>query len=56
MLWRLRLSRWVPPACWVLVVAYVGLSVVWYLWVRDVTYVYEAQAALMTPYPGRMTP
>lgn len=47
MLWKLRVSRWVPLACWVLVLAYMGLSVVWYLWVQDVTYAYETQAAII---------
>jgi hypothetical protein len=49
LLWRLRLSRWAPPACWVLVIAYVGLSVIWYQWVRDVNYIYETQAAVAVP-------
>jgi hypothetical protein len=48
-LWRLRLSRWVPAALWLLVFAYVALSVMWYLWVKDVTYIYETQASAATP-------
>jgi len=54
-LWRLRLSRWVPAALWVLVFAYGGLSVMWYAWVKDVTYIYETQAAVVSPSPGPHT-
>jgi len=48
-LWRLRLNRWVPAALWLLVFAYVGLSVMWYLWVKDVTYIYETHASAAMP-------
>jgi len=48
-LWRLRACRWVPAALWVLVFAYVGLSAVWYVWVKDVTYIFETQAAVAQP-------
>jgi hypothetical protein len=45
MLWKLRHSRWAIPACWVLVIAYSGLSVLWYIWVRDVTISLEVPMA-----------
>ncbi len=45
MLWKLRQSRWAVPACWVLVTAYSELSVVWYIWVRDVTVSLEVPMA-----------
>ena len=37
MLWKLRRTGWTIPACWLLISAYAALSVVWYLWVQDIT-------------------
>ena len=34
LIWRSRQSRLAVPACWVLVIAYVALGVVWYFWVQ----------------------
>jgi hypothetical protein len=39
MLWRVRRSGWAVPACWLLIVAYTGLALLWYLWVRDILHV-----------------
>src|SRR4051812_7898703 len=30
LLWRVRENRWVVPACWLLFIAYIGLSILWY--------------------------
>jgi hypothetical protein len=45
MLWRLRRCPWAPAACWIVVAAYVTLAVLWYLWVREVTWSYETRLA-----------
>jgi hypothetical protein len=45
MLWRLRRCAWAPAACWIVVTAYVSLAVLWYLWVREVTWSYETRIA-----------
>jgi hypothetical protein len=37
MLWKLRSSRWVVPACWLLVITYAALGLVWYDWVQNIT-------------------
>ena len=37
LIWRSRQSKLAVPACWVLVVAYVALGVVWYLWAQTAT-------------------
>ena len=37
MLWKLRTSRWVVPACWLLVITYALLGLVWYDWVQNIT-------------------
>ena len=42
-LWRLRKSAWAAPACWILVIAYSALTVVWYLWSLAVSQGLEAQ-------------
>src|SRR5262249_7600851 len=31
-LWKLRWSRWSIVGCWVLIIAYSWLGVVWYVW------------------------
>jgi hypothetical protein len=45
-LWKLRNNRFAPAGCWILVAAYAGLGLVWYLWVRDVSFSMEAQMNL----------
>ena len=37
LIWRSRRSKLAVPACWVLVVAYVALGIVWYLWAQTAT-------------------
>ena len=46
MLWRVRKSGWAGPACWLLVLVYAGLGVLWYEWVREVLSMYEMRLAL----------
>jgi hypothetical protein len=46
MLWRLRGSSWAAPACWLLVAANVGMSVLWYLWSREMIFTYETRLAM----------
>ena len=45
MLYRVRRSGWAIPACWLLITAYCALSIMWYLWMRDVTWSLEARLA-----------
>lgn len=49
MLWRLRHSRWALPGCWVLLVVYTGLALVWLSWVQHVNYSYETIMVTGTP-------
>ena len=35
-LWKCRRSTWAVPACWVLVIAFTALGVVWCIWVGNV--------------------
>lgn len=37
MIWKLRNSRLAIPACWILLAAYTGLSILWYTWVQMIT-------------------
>jgi len=34
-LWKVRRSSWAPGACWLLVIVYVWLSIVWCAWTND---------------------
>ena len=43
MLWRLRRSGWAIPACWLLIVAYSALAVLWYVWISDIMGFLEAR-------------
>jgi hypothetical protein len=49
MIWRLRHSRLAIPACWILFLAYAGLAVIWYIWVRDVTFGGELRFSQLAP-------
>lgn len=49
LLWRVRRSLWAVPACWVLVVTYVGLAVMWCVWVRDANATMEIVLTSATP-------
>ncbi len=49
MLWKLRRCRLTIPACWVLVIAYVWLGVVWIQWVQTVNQVFEVRLTSAVP-------
>src|SRR5436305_1007934 len=46
LLWKVRRSRWVVPACWLLLAVYVGLSVMWWMWVSDASQAMEMRLTL----------
>ena len=48
LIWKLRGSRLAVPACWILMIAYSVLSIMWYMWVQDVTAVYEIHLSMPT--------
>jgi hypothetical protein len=45
MMWKLRQSRWAVPACWLVIVAHIALSVLWYFWLREVVLIYQTRIA-----------
>ena len=49
LLWKVRENKLVIPACWLLFVTYVGLSVLWYLWVSSVNHDMEVRIANALP-------
>jgi hypothetical protein len=49
MLWKLRESKLAVPACWLLLIAYSYLGLVWYHWVTDVNHYYEQQITSAFP-------
>ena len=49
LLWKLRYSRLAVPACWLLLAAYICLSVRWYEWVSDVNKDLEVQTTSAVP-------
>jgi hypothetical protein len=49
LLWKLRYCRLTIPACWVLFIAYVSLSVVWVQWVHMVNAAFEVRLSSALP-------
>jgi hypothetical protein len=49
LLWKVRRSLWAVPACWVLVATYMGLAVMWCMWMRDATAAMEIVLTSATP-------
>ncbi len=47
-LWKVRRSAWAPRACWLLIVVYVWLSIVWCVWTRDFSTVVENDVRVPT--------
>jgi len=43
MLWRLRHSRLALAACWFIVAANCALTLLWYLWSKEVIFTYETR-------------
>jgi hypothetical protein len=50
LLWRCRASRLVIPACWLLLAAYVSLSVIWYVWMSDTNHHLEYRLTNAIPF------
>jgi Domain of unknown function (DUF5658) len=49
LLWKVRRSRWAVPACWLLLAAYVILSIMWCEWVKDANMMMEMRLASPIP-------
>ena len=49
LLWKVRENKLVVPACWLLFVTYIGLSVLWYAWVCNVSHDMELRIANALP-------
>ncbi len=49
LLWKVRRSRWAVPACWLLLAAYVMLSIMWCIWVNDANATMEMRLASPVP-------
>jgi hypothetical protein len=42
-LWKCRRSAWAVPACWILMIAFTGLGIIWCVWVGNVNFTTELQ-------------
>jgi hypothetical protein len=48
-LWKMRFSRLTIPACWVLLISYAWLGLVWIQWVRTINQTYEFRLTSALP-------